>query len=230
MACPKEMLSTKHCKDMNPHTGPRKFNTQVGDLFHSGMAIRDPKSNWREPEHTGVPHVSHATFMEKKLTHKVQHHQTRELDPYVPVETLSRTFEVGRPAFGYSVGGKASPTSTTSPISPRSMRPKSAPDQSKFKSHQELTLLKRRHMTHMGNGNNDVGPGAHGGGERRMGSMGGQTRNDHPVAGIVSKGKVDLVRLEPSNPQTPHKSQIEFNLKKQQHLCQLHKTQKDDRF
>merc|ERR1711865_1355290 len=49
-------------------------------------------------------------------------------------------------------------------------------------------------------------------------------------AGVPSGGTKDLATMEPRNPSTPHKSLVEFSLKKQQHFAAIHSTPHDPRF
>lgn len=229
-------MKTLHFKDKREIKSTRKFNTQVGDLFHSGMAMRDPKTNWREPEHSGEPHKSHAAFSDKKVKHKVAHHQSPNAKiAYDPVDTHTRTLEVGRPARGGRVDMAARPRTP--------QRPSSSPgnlEQGKtqvYRSQQELALNKRRHMTNLdgagGAGRSGTTYG-HGFGQSAwlapggVPVMSGQTRKDMSAAGIQSQGKADIVMLEPTHESVPHKSALEFNLKKAQHLTNMHRTPKEN--
>lgn len=215
-ACPAESLGTRHHKDQFPHKTSRKFNTQVGELFHGGMALRDPKDDWREPQSTSHPHKSHHVFSEKKVTHKAIHHTSASHKVgYEPVNTHARTLEVGRPAMGRRLGDSARPHTADA----TTRRPTSSPAGSqRYTSQQEIALNKRRHMTDI-DGNTSLPARGQARGSRSPGT-----------AGIPSKGCEDLRKLEPTRDYIPHTSLKDFNLKKEQHICPLHRTPRTDRF
>jgi len=222
-ACPAESLRTRHHKDQFPHKTSRKFNTQVGELFHGGMALRDPKDDWRNPQSTSHPHRSHAVFNEKKVTHKAVHHTSPSHKVgYEPVNTHARTLEVGRPAMGGRLGDSARPHTADATM----RRPTSSPAGSqRYTSQQEIALNKRRHMTDIDGNTRGVGSRAD---ERQR--TGGRARATPTPAGIPSKGCEDLRKLEPTREHIPHTSLKDFNLKKEQHICPVHRTPRNDRF
>lgn len=237
----KSPLNTRHHKDASSLKDTRHFNTQVGDLFHDGMALRDPKTAWNEPRHSGEPHLSQQTFNTKKTKHLAKHHNIPGGPSYDPVSTTTRVID---PPCRRSPGADAT--------TPR--RPMTSPGSiEKYKSHQEICLNKRRHQTDMdGMANFEssmmLSPrytSARGSpryaGSRGSGSYAGSEAGSEvgmfspamtmtasewhamPRAGLETKGRVDTVTMGPRNSGTPHKSLAELNLKKMQHFSKLHK-------
>lgn len=242
MRCP---LNTKHAKDRGPDTKPRKFNTQVGDLFHDGMGQRDPKArDWKNPASPQHPHRSHQAFTEKKVKHQTHHHASPNCKSgFDPISTHCRTLEVGRPATGGRTDANARPQPGT--------RPTTAPcGTEKFRSQQELSVLKRRHMTDLdgqttgvleGWKQNCPPPSRATATGRQEGWSTQKTAQRSPAgelnvsagmpaAGVELKGSVDIMAMEPVADHIPHTSYQEFNLKKQQHFTGLHKSPNSTRF
>lgn len=250
-AAPVDSMNVRHCKDVFQHKSKRSFNTQVGDLFHTGMGMRDPKTDWKEPAHDADPHKSHDVFCDKKVKHQTGHNTVRGNPSYDPKDTHGRTLDVGRPVGRGHTAGPARPHPDRPASSPASSgrRPGSAgsPQSPKYTSHQELVVNKRRHMTDLdcrqtapsayssrsprspggrpSSSNGSVGSHA---GER--GGHGGHARCNMKTAGVPSGGTKDLKRMEPVHQGTPHKSLYEFSLKKQQHFAPIHTTANDPRF
>lgn len=222
-----DFLQIRHVKDKQAHSSNRKFNTQVGDLFHNGMGLRDPKGNWRGGERQAEPHRSHEQYLQKKYKHLVPHHDNGKYEPkaYQPRDTTSRTLEVGKPAKGCRVDMPASPH----PASPNTP----GGGYQNHRSQQELALLKRRHMTDIdGTTTKESFRGSpKGAGSPTSPSWQkamGHAQADMVPAGTISKGGFDLLKLEPTREHVPHKSVIEFSLKKEQHLTSLHRSPRDD--
>lgn len=248
----KTPLSTRHHKDRSSHPETRHFNTQVGELFHDGMALRPPKTAWDEPRHSREPHRSQQVFNTKKTKHLAKHHSTPGGGPsYDPVHTKSRIDP------GHMSG--RSPRYDSTATTPR--RPMSSPGSAeKYRSHQEMCLNKRRHQTDVDGGTNldrstmmwsspkyasgrgspryaqSRGSGSYAGSE--AGSdfattpqtlpFGASAWHEVPHAGLETKGRTDTLRMGPRNSTTPHQSLAEFNLKKQQHFVGLHRIARED--
>jgi hypothetical protein len=230
----KHPLQTLHAKDTGEYS-TRHFNTQIGELFHDGMGLREPKTAWNVPKHSGEPHKSIDEFSRKKIKHLAMHHAVSGKPTYSPIQTDSRVLEPGRFAN----------------IDKTNSRPVSSPARvEKFRSQQELILLKRRHMTDLDgkqglNGTlsarrplrssrtprSPKSPSEAGSQYYQSGfdTGGGYRTNpsDLPPAGMESKGARCIRDLGPRDSTIPHQSLTELNLKKQQHLVRLHNSSKD---
>lgn len=207
--------------------------------------MREPKNQWQGGEDSQTPHKSHQTFQEKKVNNTAVHHTANSKPTYDPMATHSRTLEVGRPAGGGHTGRSARPASSPAGGYPGSPGSPTAPQAQKYSSHQELVLNKRRHMTDLdavtSPKNSSFKPrspkrdddsssvGSHAG---EMPGSGGHIRAGMKAAGIIGRGQVDLKKMGSQHEGDPHKSLMEFNLKKQQHFTPVHRKEnpQDNRF
>jgi len=183
-------------------------------------------------------------FFEKKVKHQTHHHASPNCKSgFDPISTHCRTLEVGRPATGGRTDANARPQPGT--------RPTTAPcGTEKFRSQQELSVLKRRHMTDLDGQTTGVlegwkqncpppsratATGRTNGWSTQQGAQRSPTGELNvsarmPAAGIEGKGSVDIMAMEPVADHVPHKSYHEFNLKKQQHFTGMHTSPNSTRF